>query len=84
LSHCATSRKVTGSIPDEIIDIFNLSNPSSRTMAQKLVQESSWGVKHDRRVRLITSPPPVIADCVENVGSSTPHREVGPHGHLQQ
>jgi hypothetical protein len=32
--HYATSRKVTGSIPDEVIGIFfNLPNPSSRTMA---------------------------------------------------
>jgi hypothetical protein len=32
LRYYATSRKVTGSSPDEV-DIFNLPNPSSRTMA---------------------------------------------------
>jgi hypothetical protein len=33
LRHYATSRKVAGSIPDEVIGIFNCPNPSSRTMA---------------------------------------------------
>jgi hypothetical protein len=32
LRHSATSRKVAGLSPDEV-DFFNLSNPSSRTMA---------------------------------------------------
>jgi hypothetical protein len=33
LRHCATSRKVAGSIPDEVIGFFNWPNPSNRTMA---------------------------------------------------
>jgi hypothetical protein len=33
LRHYATSRKVTGSIPDEVIRFFNWPNSSSRTMA---------------------------------------------------
>jgi hypothetical protein len=33
LGHYATSRKIAGSIPDEITGFFNLPNPSSRTMA---------------------------------------------------
>jgi hypothetical protein len=50
--HYATSRKVVGSIPDEVIGFFfNLPNPSSRTMAlgstQPLTQMSTrnfrWG-----------------------------------------
>jgi hypothetical protein len=32
LRHYVTSRKVVGSIPDEVIGFFNCSNPSSRTM----------------------------------------------------
>jgi hypothetical protein len=32
LRYCATSRKVAGSIPDEVFGFFNLPNPSSRTM----------------------------------------------------
>jgi len=33
LRHCATSRKVAGSIPDDVIGIFHWHNPSGRTMA---------------------------------------------------
>jgi hypothetical protein len=33
LRNYATSRKVVGSFPDEVIGFFNLPNPSSRTMA---------------------------------------------------
>jgi hypothetical protein len=33
LRHCATSRKVAGSIPDGVIGIFHLQNPSGLTMA---------------------------------------------------
>jgi hypothetical protein len=61
-SHYLTSRKVTGSIPDEIIWV---SNPSSRTMALGVdfasngneYQESYWRVQGGRRVRLTTSLP---------------------------
>jgi len=31
---CATNRKVTGSIPDGVIEIFHWHNPSDRTMAR--------------------------------------------------
>ena len=51
LRHCATSRKIAGSIPDGIIGIYYWHNPSGRTMAlgltQPLTQMSirniSWG-----------------------------------------
>jgi hypothetical protein len=33
LRHYATSRKVAGWIPDEVIGFFNSPNPSSRTVA---------------------------------------------------
>jgi hypothetical protein len=33
MRHCTTSRKVAGSITDEVIEFFTLPNPSSRTMA---------------------------------------------------
>jgi hypothetical protein len=53
LRHCATSRKVAGSIPIGVIRMFNWQNTSGRTMAlgltQPLTQMStrniSWGVK---------------------------------------
>jgi hypothetical protein len=67
LRHYVTSWKVEGLIPDEVIGFFSSPNPSSGTMAlgihsacnRKEYQESSWGVKGCRRVRLITSPPSV-------------------------
>ena len=48
---CATNRTVAGSIPDDVIGIFYLHNPSDRTMAlestQPLTEMStrsiSWG-----------------------------------------
>jgi hypothetical protein len=53
LRHCATNRKVAGSIPDGVIGIFHLHNPSGRTMVlgstQPLPEMSnrniSWWVK---------------------------------------
>jgi hypothetical protein len=38
LKHCATSRKVAGSIPDDVIGIFHWHNPAGRTMALGLTQ----------------------------------------------
>ena len=51
LRHCATSRKVVGSIPDGFIGFFHWRNPSSRTMPLGLTQpltemstkNVSWG-----------------------------------------
>ena len=53
LRHCATSRKVAGLIPDGVIVIFKLLNPSGSAMALGLTQpltkmsirDMSWGVK---------------------------------------
>ena len=53
LRHCATIRKVAGSIPEGIIEIFHWQNPSGRTMALGLTQpltemstrNISWGIK---------------------------------------
>ena len=53
LWHCATDRKVAGSIPDGVIAIFQLFNPSGRTMALGSTQpvtfmgirNISWRVK---------------------------------------
>ena len=36
--HCATSRKVAGSTPYEVFEIFHSLNPSSRCMALRLTQ----------------------------------------------
>ena len=53
LTQRATTRKVSGSIPDGVIGIFHRHNPSCRTVALGLTQpltemstrNSSWGVK---------------------------------------
>jgi hypothetical protein len=63
LRHYATSRKVAGSIPDEVNGFLNWPNPSSSAVDsasnRNEYQESSWGVKSGWRVRLTTSPSPV-------------------------
>jgi len=44
--HCATSRKVAGLIPDDVVGIFYWHNPSGRTMALRSTQSIrgiSWG-----------------------------------------
>jgi hypothetical protein len=38
LRHCATSRKIAGSVPDCVTGIFHWHNPSGRTMALGLTQ----------------------------------------------
>ena len=38
LRHCATSRKVAGSIPDDVTGIFHWHNPSIRIMVLELTQ----------------------------------------------
>ena len=50
---CTKNRKVAGSIPDDVIGIFQWHNPSDRTMSLGLTQlltemntmNISWGVK---------------------------------------
>ena len=57
LRHCATSRKVAGSIPDGVIVIFHRHNPSGRTKVlgsnQPLTEMStrniSWGLRRSMR-----------------------------------
>jgi hypothetical protein len=71
-------------VPDEV-DIFNLPNPSSRTMAlgstQPLTKMSTRNlpVKGGRRVGLTTLPPSV-SRMSENVGGSTSRNPKGLHG----
>jgi hypothetical protein len=91
LRQYATSRKVTGSIPDEVTGFFNLLNPSSRTMAlgstQPLTEMSTRnlpGVKDGRRVRLTTSTPSVSSLSRENVVSFMSNNPMGLHGLLQE
>ena len=72
LRHCATSWKVAGSIPDGVIEIFHVHNPSGRTTAlgstrpltEMSARNISWGGKGGRCVGLTTLPPSG-ADCHE-------------------
>jgi hypothetical protein len=72
LRHCATRRKVAGSIPDDVTGIFHWHNPSGRTMALGLTQpltemstrNISWGGEGGRCTGLTTLPPS-CADCLE-------------------
>jgi hypothetical protein len=71
LRHCATNRKVAGSIPDGVTIIFHRHNPSGRTMAMGSTQpltemntrNISWG-KDGRCVEMATLPP-TCADCLK-------------------
>ena len=64
LRHCATSRKVAGSIPDVVIGIFHWHNPTGRTMALRLTQLPTEMSKGGRCLRL-TTVPPSCADYLE-------------------
>jgi hypothetical protein len=72
LRHCATSRKVAGSIPCGVIGIFHWHIPSGRTLALGLTQpltemstgNISWGGKGGRCVGFTTLSPSRV-DCLE-------------------
>ena len=67
LRHCATSRKIAGSINDSVTRIFHRQNPSGRTMSlgstQPLTEMSTMAGKGGRCVGLTL--PPSYADCHE-------------------
>jgi hypothetical protein len=86
LRHYATSRKVAGSIPGEVIGFFNWSNPSSHTMAlgltQPLTEVSTRNLPGSKGL------PARMADrltaiCESILGTSTSHNPMGLHGLLQ-
>jgi hypothetical protein len=90
LRHYATSRKVTGTIPDEVIGFFNLPNPSSRTMTlgstQPLTEMSTRNLLGGRgwparKADNFTATCELI--FLENMGASTSHNPMGLHGLLQ-
>jgi hypothetical protein len=87
----ATSRKVAGSIPDEVSGYFNLLNTSSRTMAlgstQPLTERSTRNLSGGKgRSAGEWGWQPLRhlwADCLENVGASTSHKLIDLHSLLQ-
>jgi hypothetical protein len=90
LRHYATSRKVAGSIPDEVIGFFfsiyfsfqiHYGPGVDSTSNRNEYQESSSQVEDGRRVRLTTSS--LSADCLENVAASTSHNPMGLHDPFQ-
>jgi hypothetical protein len=91
LRHYPISRKVAGSSPDEVDFFFQFTysfqphyGPGvASTSNRNEYQESSWGVRGGRRVRLTTLPPSVSRLSIENVGASTSHNPMGLHGLLQ-
>jgi hypothetical protein len=71
LRHCATGRKVAGTIPFGVITIFHSCNPSGRTMTDRneyqvyFLLGRGGGGKGGRCVGL-TNLPPSCADCLES------------------
>ena len=63
LRHCATSRKVAGSIPDGVSVIFHLLIPSACTVALGSTQPLT-------EVSTINILPPSCVDCLEILGPS--------------
>jgi hypothetical protein len=82
LGHCATNRKVAGSIPDEVLGFFSWLHPSSRSITQgptqpltiNEYQEYSWGVKGGRRA-MLTSLPSVSLDVSPLSASTACYRD---------
>jgi hypothetical protein len=71
LRHCATNRKVAGSIPDAVTGFFHGHNSSGRTMAlgssqplsEMITRNISWG--KGGRCEGLTTLPPSCADYVK-------------------
>jgi hypothetical protein len=91
LRHCFTSRKVTGSIPGDVIVFLPIDlilqpkyDPGIDSASNRNEhQEFSWGLKGGRRVRLTTLPSSVSRFSRENVGAQKVHNPMGVHGLLQ-
>ena len=71
-TRCATSRKVAGSIPDDIVGIFLWRSPYSRYMALGYLVEGKGG-----RPVGVTTLPPSGADCLEILGAPTSKSVMG-------
>jgi len=73
LRHCASSRKVAGTIPGGVVCIFHGLNLSGRAMTlwfQKYLLGGKGGGEGGRWV-VLTTLPPSCADCLEILEAST-------------
>ena len=70
LRHCATSRKVAGSIPDGVIGIFRwyMALESTQPLAETSTRSISWGVKPVRSADNLTT---FMCRLSWNLGAST-------------
>lgn len=75
--HCATSWKIAGSVPDEVIEIFHFLNPSGQVMALRsthfVTEMRTKGIALGRgggvaKVGLKTLPP-LFTDFIEFLGA---------------
>jgi hypothetical protein len=63
--HCATSRKVPGSIPDGVIGIFHRHNHSSQTMALGPTRPLNRNIFRGVKGKGLITLPPSCAECLE-------------------
>jgi hypothetical protein len=63
LRHYAASQEVAGSILDEVIGFFNLTNPSGRIMTQELTQQWVSRIFMGSKERLARKTDNLIAIC---------------------
>jgi len=78
LRHCATSRKIAGSIPDGINGIFHWHNPSGRStqpLTEMSTRNTSWGQR--RPVRRPDNLTTFMCRLSWNLGASTSWNSLG-------